>query len=125
MIAGDLASFFALLVFYHSSEYLLAKYFNPRHTDSSSLLISKEYFLAMTLALVEYSVESYFFPNFKNFRGWEYVALLGFIAALSGDLFRKWAIIHAGPSFTHQIMEEKVPQIHPFRNFDLILIKNE
>lgn len=104
----DLAGFFGLLVFYHSSEYLLARYYNPRHTDSSSLLISREYFMAMVLALVEYGVESYFFPNLKNFGGWQYLAMIGFIAALSGDLLRKWAIIHAGPSFTHQIMEEKV-----------------
>ena len=53
------------LAFFHWSEYFFTALTNPRHLALDSYLIdhSKEYYLAATASLLEFSVECYFIPG--------------------------------------------------------------
>ncbi|KAJ6831827.1 putative protein-S-isoprenylcysteine O-methyltransferase [Iris pallida] len=97
----QLSQFLAALFFFHGSEYVLAAAFHGRYNVSlSSLLISKQYVVAMACALVEYFIEYSFFPELKNNR---LVSNIGLFLVLLGEVIRKTAILTARKSFTHNI----------------------
>ncbi|CAI5521975.1 unnamed protein product [Closterium sp. Naga37s-1] len=99
-----LAAFLAALVFFHSSEFLLALWSTGK-PDLRSFLLSREYLLAMAAALTEYALETALFPAFKR-RLWP-VAWVGGALLLAGEAVRKAAMVTAGRSFTHDIQTEK------------------
>ncbi|KAK3033692.1 hypothetical protein RJ639_033916 [Escallonia herrerae] len=82
------------------SEYILALAIHGPHVTLKSLLISKNYLLAMVCSLIEYLVEIYFFPELKEY--W-YISNLGLAMVVIGEIIRKLAIITAGQAFTHLI----------------------
>ncbi|GER51434.1 protein-s isoprenylcysteine O-methyltransferase [Striga asiatica] len=89
------------IIFFHSSEYVLAITFHGKNNVSlRSLLISKNYLLAMIGSLVEYFIEIYFFPEIKEH--W-FLSNMGLAMVVFGEIIRKLAIITAGRSFTHLI----------------------
>ncbi|XP_074571961.1 putative protein-S-isoprenylcysteine O-methyltransferase [Curcuma longa] len=96
-----LLGYLVAVIFFHSSEYLLAIFFHGRsNVPLSSLLISKNYVIAMTCALLEYAIESLFFPSLKEH--W-WVSSIGLLMVLVGEFIRKAAVLTAGQSFTHMI----------------------
>ncbi|CAI5521983.1 unnamed protein product [Closterium sp. Naga37s-1] len=99
-----LAAFLAALVFFHSSEFLLALCSTGK-PDVRSFLLSREYLLAMGAALTEYALETALFPAFKH-RLWP-VSWVGGALLLAGEAVRKAAMVTAGRSFTHDIQTEK------------------
>ncbi|CAI5502827.1 unnamed protein product [Closterium sp. Naga37s-1] len=103
-----LAAFLAALVFFHSSEFLLA-------LCHAAFLFSREYLLAMSAALTEYALETALFPSFKR-RLWP-VAWVGGALLVAGEAVRKAAMVTAGRSFTHDIQTEKRPMVAAGRNF--------
>lgn len=89
------------IIFFHSSEYLLALAIHGKSNVSlNSLLISKSYLLAMFFSLVEYVVEIALFPELKEH--WA-ISNLGLAMVVIGEIIRKMAIITAGRAFTHVI----------------------
>ncbi|KAI9085044.1 hypothetical protein K1719_033036 [Acacia pycnantha] len=89
------------IIFFHSSEFLLALSIHGKSTVSlTSLLISKSYLLAMFFSLVEYGIEITFFPELKEL--WA-ISYLGLTMVVIGEIIRKMAIITAGQAFTHVI----------------------
>ncbi|PKA49466.1 putative protein-S-isoprenylcysteine O-methyltransferase [Apostasia shenzhenica] len=99
--AVQLWRFAIAVVFFHTSEYLLAASIHGRSNVSwASLLISKQYILAMTFALLEYFTEMAFFPEIKDH--W-WICDIGLVMVLAGETIRKAGIITAGRSFTHTI----------------------
>ncbi|KAL1201161.1 Protein-S-isoprenylcysteine O-methyltransferase A [Cardamine amara subsp. amara] len=89
------------IIFFHTSEYILAIAFHgASNVTLSSLLISKHYALAMLMALLEYLTEIILFPGLKQH--W-WVSNFGLIMIIIGEIIRKTAIITAGRSFTHLI----------------------
>ncbi|XP_042442200.1 probable protein-S-isoprenylcysteine O-methyltransferase [Zingiber officinale] len=93
--------FLVAVIFFHSSEYMLAIFFHGRsNVTLSSLLISKNYVIAMTCALLEYAIESLLFPSLKEH--W-WVSSIGLLMVLFGEFIRKAAVLTAGQSFTHMI----------------------
>ncbi|XP_072963960.1 probable protein-S-isoprenylcysteine O-methyltransferase isoform X2 [Typha angustifolia] len=97
----QLSQFFAAIVFFHASEYALVVAFHGRPNISfNSLLITKQYVIAMTCALLEYVMEILFFPKLKEY--W-WVSNVGLAMILIGEILRKSAVITAGRAFTHTI----------------------
>ncbi|KAJ9184629.1 hypothetical protein P3X46_004336 [Hevea brasiliensis] len=97
----QLSQMFLAIIFFHSSEYILAVASHGKsNVTLKSLLISKNYLLAMIFSLLEYFVEISSFPAMKEY-GW--VSNLGLALVVSGELIRKMAIITAGRAFTHLI----------------------
>ncbi|KAH6802364.1 Isoprenylcysteine carboxyl methyltransferase family [Perilla frutescens var. frutescens] len=97
----QLSQMFFAIFFFHSSEYLLAAFFHGKNSVTlESLLISKNYVLAMVGSLIEYLVEVYFFPEMKEH--WV-TSNTGLALVVVGEIMRKLAIITAGRSFTHLI----------------------
>ncbi|PPD93064.1 hypothetical protein GOBAR_DD09996 [Gossypium barbadense] len=85
-----LSQFLLAILFFHSSEYILAAAIHGMsNVNVKSLLVSKEYVLAMVFALLEYFFELLLFPGLKEH--------------LLGEIVRKLAIVTAGRSFTHLI----------------------
>ena len=94
-----LQMFFAIF-FFHASEYILALAIHGSNITLRSVLIRKNYLLAMILSLVEYLVEIYFFPGLKEH--W-WISNVGLATVIIGEFIRKLAIITAGQAFTHLI----------------------
>ncbi|XP_044460912.1 protein-S-isoprenylcysteine O-methyltransferase B-like isoform X2 [Mangifera indica] len=92
---------FLAVLFFHSSEYVLAIAFHgSSNVTLKSLLISKDYLLAMAFATMEYLVEIFFFPGLKEY--W-WISNAGLAMVIIGEIIRKMAIITAGQAFTHLI----------------------
>ncbi|XP_057460266.1 LOW QUALITY PROTEIN: protein-S-isoprenylcysteine O-methyltransferase B-like [Actinidia eriantha] len=97
----QLLQMFLAIFFFHSSEYVLAIAFHGRSSVTvRSLLVSKNYFLAMISSVLEYFLEVYFFPGLKEY--W-WVSNMGLVMVVIGEIIRKMAIITAGRAFTHLI----------------------
>ncbi|KAM1743881.1 hypothetical protein ACFX11_010850 [Malus domestica] len=97
----QLSQMFLAVIFFHGSEYILAVGIHGKsNVTLKSLLISKNYLLAMVFSLVEYCVEIILFPGLKEH--W-WVSNLGLAMVIIGEIIRKMAIITAGKSFTHLI----------------------
>ncbi|KAF0892321.1 hypothetical protein E2562_014877 [Oryza meyeriana var. granulata] len=93
--------FAAALVFFHGSEYVLAAAFHGRrNVTATSLLISKQYVLAMSFAMLEHLTEALLFPELKEY--W-FVSHVGILMVIIGEVIRKLAVVTAGRSFTHVI----------------------
>ncbi|KAL1807548.1 hypothetical protein DCAR_0726926 [Daucus carota subsp. sativus] len=89
------------IAFFHVSEYTLAIIFHGKsNVTLKSLLISKNYLVAMIFSLLEYLVEIYLFPGLKEH--W-WISNFGLAMVVIGESIRKLAIITAGRAFTHQI----------------------
>ncbi|KAB2058597.1 hypothetical protein ES319_A11G244300v1 [Gossypium barbadense] len=96
-----LSQFLLAILFFHSSEYILAAAIHGMsNVNVKSLLVSKEYVLAMVFALLEYFFELLLFPGLKE-HFW--VSNLGLAMLVVGEIVRKLAIVTAGRSFTHLI----------------------
>ncbi|XP_029122009.2 protein-S-isoprenylcysteine O-methyltransferase A isoform X2 [Elaeis guineensis] len=97
----QLSQFFAALVFFHASEYALAIAIHGRSDVSvSSLLISKQYIVAMSCALLEYVIEIFLFPELKEYM---WISNFGLVMVIVGELIRKGAVLTARHAFTHTI----------------------
>lgn len=96
--------FLGVLAFFHLSEFLLACLFMRHELGFSSLLFSKPYCIAMSVAVVEYLLEYWLFPSLKKLI---VVTFLGVALAILGEAIRKCAMLTARASFTHQIRFEK------------------
>ncbi|XAR48753.1 Protein-S-isoprenylcysteine O-methyltransferase [Bertholletia excelsa] len=89
------------IIFFHISEYVLAIAIHGRsHVTLKSLLISKDYLLAMIFSFLEYIIEVYLLPGLKEH--W-WISNLGLVMVIVGEIVRKMAIITAGQAFTHLI----------------------
>lgn len=89
------------IIFFHSSEYMLAVGIHGKsNVTLKSLLISKNYLLAMMLCFLEYFVEIVLCPGLKEY--W-WVSQTGLAMVVVGETVRKLAIVTAGRSFTHLI----------------------
>ncbi|KAK9170196.1 hypothetical protein Syun_002336 [Stephania yunnanensis] len=92
---------FIAVAFFHVSEYFLAITIHGRsRVPLSSLLISKQYLIAMGFSLLEYALEVGLVPEMKEL--W-WVSYSGVVLVVIGEVVRKGAIVTAGRSFTHMI----------------------
>ncbi|XP_072995022.1 probable protein-S-isoprenylcysteine O-methyltransferase isoform X1 [Typha latifolia] len=97
----QLVQFLAAIIFFHASEYALAVAFHGRSlVSTTSLLVSKQYALAMSCALLEYIIEIRFFPGMKEY--W-WISNTGLAMICIGEILRKAAVVTAGRAFTHTI----------------------
>ncbi|XVE92984.1 hypothetical protein REPUB_Repub01dG0150700 [Reevesia pubescens] len=97
----QLSQMFLAIAFFHISEYILAISIHGRsNVTLKSLLISKNYLLAMIFSLLEYFLEIVLFPGLKEH--W-WISDTGLAMVVIGEIIRKLAIITAGRAFTHLI----------------------
>lgn len=101
-----LGIYLVLLSFFHLSEYFVTSLTNPSTLNLSSFLIdqSREYVLAISGSFIEYTIEAYFFPEFKKLN---MIAAIGLVMALFGEFIRKMAMFTAGKNFSHSISSKK------------------
>lgn len=97
----QLSQMFYAVFFFHVSEYLLAIACHGKSkVTTESLLISKDYVLAMVFAVTEYVIELHYFPKLKEN---QLISNLGFFMVIFGETIRKLAILTAKRAFTHVI----------------------
>lgn len=101
--------YLVLLSFFHFSEYFVTSLTNPSTLNLSSFLIdqSTAYVLATSSSFIEYGLEVYLFPEFKQLN---IIAIIGLVVAISGETVRKIAMFTAGKNFTHTISSRKNPE---------------
>ncbi|KAJ7281245.1 hypothetical protein O6H91_20G059500 [Diphasiastrum complanatum] len=89
------------LVFFHSSEFVLALVIHGRHNVSwRSFLISRQYIFAMICGLLEHTFESLLLPALKHTY---WMSNTGLALVILGEVIRKLAILTAYDGFTHDI----------------------
>ena len=104
---GESLLVFSVVVFsFHCSEVLLVWLYNPQDLCWSSTLITWPYVGCVSLSLIEYTVESYYFPAWKCLWWIWWPALL---VALLGEGIRKAGMVTAGRHFTHLVQYQKRP----------------
>ncbi|OBZ82331.1 Protein-S-isoprenylcysteine O-methyltransferase [Choanephora cucurbitarum] len=98
--------FLSALALFHFLEYLATALFNADKLTLDSYLInhSTHYHAAHAAALIEFLVEYYFFPRYKQF-GW--LNYLGLLLVLMGQLCRTIAMFSARHNFSHHIADYK------------------
>lgn len=95
--------YIALIALFHFLEYYITATSQPLKVNPDSFLLNNgsEYLAAHSLALLEFVVELYFFPNLS--KRFQTVRWLGLALALAGQLLRTAAMIKAGENFSHVI----------------------
>eukprot|EP00055_Hartaetosiga_balthica_P000400 m.136464 g.136464 ORF g.136464 m.136464 type:complete len:267 (+) comp10682_c0_seq1:66-866(+) len=99
-------AFLASLSIFHFSEYLVTALYNSSTLNFDSFLLNHSYAygIAMTAALVEYGVRARFFPQYLTF---DAPFIVGLVLVITGDLFRKIAMITAANNFKHLVQTKK------------------
>ncbi|KAI8912949.1 Isoprenylcysteine carboxyl methyltransferase family-domain-containing protein [Powellomyces hirtus] len=102
-----LGFFVGSLALFHVLEYLCTAMYRSDVKMSAFLLNNgREYQMAMAAGVVEYFVWYFVYPPMNAFRWWNWIALMGMVAA---QYLRSAAMITAGSNFTHLIAAEKDP----------------
>ncbi|KMT01209.1 hypothetical protein BVRB_9g212280 [Beta vulgaris subsp. vulgaris] len=97
----QLSQFLAAILFFHISEYFLSIFVHGRsNVTLKSLLITKNYIVAIVCSLLEYWLEVTYFPALKEY--W-WISNLGLAMVIIGETIRKVAMVTAGRAFTHLI----------------------
>lgn len=93
-----------ILSFFHYSEFETTAITNIEVVTIESFLLnhSREYHLALLLALVEFTLESYLIPDWK-FIFHPYLTFCGLFFCIIGEILRKLAMYTAGHNFNHII----------------------
>ncbi|CED85456.1 ste14p [Phaffia rhodozyma] len=101
-----LPAYVAAWCLFHTLEYLVTAIWNPSKVYWGSFLLSNgmAYNVASSLVIVEYVVESYFFPSLKTVGWWTY---LGLSIVVVGQSLRSLAMIQASVSFSHHVAFRK------------------
>lgn len=96
----------SILSLFHFSEYVITSIINPRSLSLDSFLLnhSKEYGLAALLAVIEFTLESHFWPQLKSVSA---LKTFGLILCISGETIRKLAMITAGSNFNHIVQSRR------------------
>ncbi|KAI9350147.1 Isoprenylcysteine carboxyl methyltransferase family-domain-containing protein [Obelidium mucronatum] len=95
----------AFLALFHFMEYLTtAMHRHDVGINSFVLNHSRQYHFALVFGLVEYFVESYFWPQYKLLDKW---TILGCFLVLFFQSLRSFAMMNAGANFTHLISFRK------------------
>ncbi|XP_063708224.1 protein-S-isoprenylcysteine O-methyltransferase [Culicoides brevitarsis] len=94
------------LAVFHYSEYLGIAFSNPSTLSVDSFILnhSLHYHIAAVSSWIEFGLESYFFPQMKEF---SIIWIIGALICFSGEVLRKAAMITASQSFTHVVQFEK------------------
>lgn len=95
---------------FHLMEFLSTTYGHPEKANWNDFLFqhSRAFSLAMRVAVVEYCVESFLFPNLKP--KLLFLSILGLIAVIFGQCLRSLAMYTLGVSFTHLVADRKEPE---------------
>ncbi|XP_019107461.2 protein-S-isoprenylcysteine O-methyltransferase A [Beta vulgaris subsp. vulgaris] len=97
----QLSQFLAAILFFHISEYFLSIFVHGRsNVTLKSLLITKNYIVAIVCSLLEYWLEVTYFPGLKEY--W-WISNVGLAMVIMGETIRKVAMVTAGRAFTHLI----------------------
>lgn len=99
-----------VLLEYHVSEVLLVLWTSSSEFEfPATLLLSREYMIAMAFALVvEFPLWSWYFVSAQNLLG-SVLCPLGLLLVVIGECIRKCAWLTAGFAFTHRIKTVKRP----------------
>lgn len=90
------------MAFFHYSEFLAIAWCNPKSLTVDSFILNHSwaYGLAASASWLEFALEVYFLPDFKDFY---YLWLVGVVLCMFGEIVRKTAMITASNSFTHLV----------------------
>ncbi|KIM29520.1 hypothetical protein M408DRAFT_8173 [Serendipita vermifera MAFF 305830] len=103
----QLPFFFAAWAFFHWAEFAVTAGWNRDKCSTSSFLLDngREYHIAHSVAVLEFVLTVYFFPNAKR---WNYVTPIGMLVVLGGQFLRSIAMIHASKNFSHMVAYKRL-----------------
>lgn len=92
---------------FHFLEFLFTAFTTLETLDHSSFLLdhSLMYWIAAVGSWVEFFVEYFLSPQLKI----SSISFVGLLMVITGEIFRKLAMVHAGGAFTHYVVRYKRP----------------
>ena len=102
--------YLVVLAFFHLSEYLLTALYNYKSLSVDSFILnhSVEYHIAIGASILEFCIEAYLMPSLKSSMISRFVSFFGLLMVISGEGFRKLAMITAKSNFSHLVQYQKV-----------------
>lgn len=96
-----------ILSLFHFTEFLAIALTNPEVVTPDSFVLnhSKAYAIAAISSWVEFMIERYFAPQFKQMT---FVSIIGLCLCVLGEIMRKSAIFTAKKNFNHIVQNEKI-----------------
>jgi len=85
---------------WHCPNFIFGSVVSNKVASHAALLISKQYVLAMSFAMLEHLTEILIFPEVKEY--W-FISNIGLLMVLISEIIRKLAVVTAGRAFTHVI----------------------
>lgn len=98
--------YFWVICNYHFYEFIFVTISNRNFDQNSFLLNDRDYWVAMSFMLTEYSLHFVFFPNLSLFSFLK-LSKFGLFLIFFGDYLRKFSIFWCGPGFTHLLADYK------------------
>jgi len=104
--AYSIGIYFAVLAFFHFSEFLVTGLTNPKNLSFDSYLVnhSVAYTVAAVSSWIEHFILLYFVPSLKHN---VFISYSGLAVCIVGEIARKLAMFHAGRSFNHLVQDRK------------------
>ena len=98
------------LATFHLSEYLLTALYNYPSLSIDSFILnhSRQYHIAVGASVVEFCVENVLIPQIKSSTVSRMISFVGLLMVISGECFRKLAMITAKSNFSHIVQYQKV-----------------
>merc|ERR1719220_348694 len=105
-----LGMFIFILGNFHFSEFLFTALSNPQNLEVKSFILdhSKEYHIAMSIAILEYMIIGWLWP--RTTAGFSWTNLLGCLICFSGEFIRKLGMLTCGTNFNHVVEFEERDQ---------------
>lgn len=97
-----LATYFLMLVFFHTTEFNFVFKFHPNQLSSRSFLLHNPfYLLALFISLVEFYYREGFFSSATS--NLDLYSIIGFVLVIGGEIIRILALNTAKSNFTHKV----------------------
>lgn len=93
------------LCIFHLAEFFVTALWNPTVLNASSYVVnhSKQYTIAILVAISEFSLRFTFFPSINS----KFLVVMGVVFVITGQSIRSLAMITCGESFNHIVQHSK------------------
>ncbi len=114
IFSSPLTLWACILCIYHSFEFTYAFFFDRDGFGLHSLLITKQYLFALSVGLLEYLIETHFFPGMMEHSVCRYFQAIGLALVICGLSIRFGSMLQNTGGFTH-IIQTKRKDDHELR----------
>ncbi|KAM0755474.1 ICMT-domain-containing protein [Meredithblackwellia eburnea MCA 4105] len=112
ILSPYLGLYLSCWAFFHLMEFVVTSTYNAGKLSVSSFLLNNgaAYHIAHAIGILEYILEeAYFPPEWRKYKHFGSIALLGWGLVVGGQIIRSYAMISASSNFSHIVAVSKLP----------------